>query len=178
LSVIPPIVCVIGKKKSGKTLTAVGLVRELARRGHRVMSAKHGHHFDLDTEGKDSWRHRHEAGAERVVVAGPDDLAVLGGWDSRGERPLEELVARYLADGDIVVAEGFKTSAAPKIEVYRRAAHAEPIYGSDPERDAGYLAILTDVVGFDAGVPVLDIDDPHRFHRLSDLVEERFFGGG
>jgi len=175
---MPPIVCVIGKKKSGKTLTAVGLVRELARRGRRVMSAKHGHHFRLDTEGTDSWRHRHEAGAHRVVVAGPDDLAILGGWGPAGERPLEELVARYLDDADIVVAEGFKTSAAPKIEVYRRAAHAEPFYGADPERDAGYLAILTDVAGFEAGVPVLDVDDPRRFHRLADLVEERSFGGG
>ncbi len=178
MSPIPPAVCVIGKKKSGKTVTAVGLVRELARRGHRVMSAKHGHHFRLDTEGTDSWRHRHEAGAQRVVVAGPDDLAVLGGWGPAGERPLEELVGRYLDDADIVVAEGFKTSSVPKIEVYRRAAHAEPIYGSDPGRDAGYLAILTDVPDFEAAVPVLDVDDPRRFPLLADLVERRFLGGG
>jgi len=178
LSGTPPIVCVIGKKKSGKTLTAVGLVRELSRRGHRVMSAKHGPHFRLDTEGTDSWRHRHEAGAHRVLVAGPDDLAVLGGWGPGGERPLEELAALYLDDADIVVGEGFKTSAAPKIEVYRRAAHVEPIYGSDRERDAGYLAILTDVAGFEAEVPVLDVDDPGRFQRLADLVERHFFGGG
>jgi hypothetical protein len=88
----PFVVCVIGKKKSGKTTTTVGLIRELARRGHRVMSAKHGHGFELDAEGTDSWRHRHEGGAHRVAMAGPEQVAVLGGWDGGGEQPLEALV--------------------------------------------------------------------------------------
>ena len=74
----PPVVCIVGKKKSGKTATVVGLVSELARRGHRVMTAKHGHGFELDTEGTDSWRHRHEGGAHRVVMAAPDQIAVMG----------------------------------------------------------------------------------------------------
>lgn len=174
----PPTICVIGKKKSGKTQTTVGLVRELAQRGHRVMTAKHGHHFRLDTEGTDSWRHRHEAEAERVVVAGPDELAVMGRWGEGGEASLEVLVARYLHDADIVIAEGFKTSAAAKIEVFRRAAHELPLYGSAPELDARYLAILTDVADFEAHVPVLDLDDPLRFIRLADMVEARYSGGG
>ncbi len=178
MSTIPPAVCVIGKKKSGKTLTTVGLVRELAQRGRRVMTAKHGHHFRLDTEGTDSWRHRHEAGAERVVVAGPDEIAVMGRWGEGGELPLEGLVARYLHDAEIVVAEGFKTSSAPRIEVFRRAAHERPLYGSGDASDEQYLAILTDVPDFAAHVPVLDVDDPLRFLLLADMVEERFFGGG
>jgi molybdopterin-guanine dinucleotide biosynthesis protein B len=178
MSDLPPAVCVIGKRKSGKTVTTVGLVRELSRRGRRVMSAKHGHHFRLDTEGTDSWRHRHEAGAERVVVAGPDELAIMGMWGEVGEEPLESLIARYLHDADVVIAEGFKTSSAAKIEVYRRATHALPVYGSSPEADARYLAILTDVQDFEAHVPVLDVDDPLRFILLADMVEERFFGGG
>jgi molybdopterin-guanine dinucleotide biosynthesis protein B len=178
MSGMPPAVCVIGKKKSGKTLTTVGLVRELSRRGHRVMSAKHGHRFRLDTEGTDSWRHRHEAGVERVVVAGPDELAVMGLWGEGGEEPLESLIARYLHDADVVVAEGFKTSSAAKIEVFRRAAHELPLYGSSPEADARYLAVLTDVPGFQAHVPVLDVGDPLRFVLLADMVEERFLGGG
>jgi len=165
------VVCVIGKKKSGKTTTSVGLIRELARRGHRLMSAKHGHGFELDHEGTDSWRHRHEGGAERVAMAGPDQVAVMGGWDAGGERPLEALVDAFLGDADIVVAEGFKTSSFAKIEVYRRAAHAEPLYGKDPQRDAGYLAILTDVPDLGAHVPVLDLDDEARFARLADLIE-------
>ena len=129
----------------------MGLVDALATRGYRVMSAKHGHGFELDTPGTDSYRHRHEGGAHRVVMAGPEQVAVMGGWGSGGELPLEELVARYLSDADVVVAEGFKTSGSPKIEVYRKAAHEEPIYGKDPQRDGTYLAILTDDFGHALG---------------------------
>jgi len=168
---LPPIVCVIGKKKSGKTTTTIGLVRELVSRGHRVMTAKHGHGFELDTEGTDSYRHRHEGGAHRVVMAGPSQVAVIGNWGESGELPLAELVARYLADADIVVAEGFKAAPFPRIEVFRRAAHEHPLHGQDPAADATYLAILTDQMGFQAHVPVLDVDDPDRFVRLADLLE-------
>jgi molybdopterin-guanine dinucleotide biosynthesis protein B len=178
MSGLPPTICVVGKKKSGKTLTTVGLVRELAQRGHRVMTAKHGHHFRLDTEGTDSWRHRHEAGAERVVVAGPDELAVMGLWGEGGEEPLERLVERHLHDAGVVVAEGFKTSSFPRVEVFRRAAHELPLYGCDPVADGLYLAVVTDVADFEAHVPVLDVDDPLRFIVLADLVEAAFFAGG
>lgn len=168
---LPPVFCVIGKKKSGKTATAVGLVRELTSRGYRVMTAKHGHGFELDTEGSDTFRHRYEGGAHRVVMAGPEQVAVMGGWGAGIEAPLEELVARYLHDADVVVAEGFKTSGFPKIEVYRRATHEHPLYGKDPALDATYLAVLTDVEGFQAHVPVMDVNDAGRFVRLADMVE-------
>lgn len=177
----PGVVCVVGKKKSGKTTTVVGLVQELVARGHRVMTVKHGHGFDLDRPGTDSWRHLHEGGAERVVMAGPDGFAVVGGWGGAGEAPLEALVARYVGEADIVVAEGFKASEAPRIEVFRTAAHTDPLYGGDPAADARYLAVLTDVPGFEAAVPVLDVDADDRFRRLADLVETtlgRAGGGG
>lgn len=164
----PVVVCVVGKKRSGKTTTVVGLVRELGRRGHRVMTVKHGHHFRLDREGTDSWRHRHEGGAARVVLAGPEGMAVAGEWGPRGEEPLERLVGRFLPDADVVVAEGFKASEAPRIEVYRRSVHEEALYRSGDPR---YLAILTDEPGFRAHVPVLDVDDPDRFGSLAELVE-------
>lgn len=173
----PVIVCIIGKKKSGKTTTTIGLVRELLVRGHSVMTAKHGHRFDMDREGSDSWRHRVEAGAHRVVIASPGQCAVMGEWEEGGERPLEELVLRFLGDAEVVVAEGFKTSSAPKIEVFRRATHAQPLYGVDPDVNGEYIAILTDAPGFAAHVPVLDIEDPDRFSRLANLVEDLIDGG-
>ncbi|MCG6958042.1 MAG: molybdopterin-guanine dinucleotide biosynthesis protein B [Gemmatimonadetes bacterium] len=167
----PVIVCILGKKKSGKTATTIGLVRELLARGRIVMTAKHGHRFDMDREGTDSWRHRVEAGAHRVVIASPGQCAVMGEWEDGGEQPLEELVRRFLSDAEVVVAEGFKTSSAPKIEVFRRATHAQPLYRVDPEVNGEYIAVLTDVPGFQAHVPVLHVDDPDRFSRLADLVE-------
>jgi len=188
---LPPIVCVVGKKKSGKTTTVVGLVSELSRRGHRVMTLKHGHHFRLDREGTDSWRHRHEGGAARVVLAGPDEVAVTGEWSGApepaapgaverppAEPPLEEVVRRYLADADVVVAEGYKHAACVRVEVFRAEVHPEPLYREmePPPAPDLHLAILAEG-GRAAGppeVPVLDVDAPDRFRRLADLVEERW----
>ena len=78
VSALPPVVSVIGFKDSGKTSVAVGLVAALERRGRLVMVVKHGHGFDIDTPGTDSWRLRNEGRACRVVLAGPDDLVVMG----------------------------------------------------------------------------------------------------
>ncbi len=173
----PPIVGIVGLKDSGKTSVAVGLVAELRRRGRRVMVVKHGHRFRLDHEGTDSWRFREEAGAERVVLAGPDDLALLGDWGPGKELSLDEIVARYLPDADLVVAEGYKAARVPKIEVYRPAAHAEPLYSPGSE-DAGlYLAIVTDALDLEADVPVLDMNRPDLSGALADLVERSLLGG-
>ncbi|MEX2471946.1 MAG: molybdopterin-guanine dinucleotide biosynthesis protein B [Gemmatimonadota bacterium] len=171
----PTVVCVIGKKKSGKTTTVVGLVRELVARGNEVVTVKHGHGFELDHEGTDSWRHRHEGGAARVVMAGPDRFAVMGEWgpaDGGVEPALETLVRRFGGDADIVVAEGFKSAAYPCIEVFRAAAHEQPLFGDPAVGPPGrYLAVLTDDPTFAADCPVLDVDDPDRFRSLADLIQ-------
>jgi molybdopterin-guanine dinucleotide biosynthesis adapter protein len=172
----PPIICVVGKKKSGKTTTVVGLVCELVSRGYRVMTAKHGHNFEIDTAGTDSWRHRREAGASRVVLASPEKVAVMGDWDEGGEQELEELVSAYLSDADIVVAEGFRSSSAARIEVFREGTHERAYYGSDSIADARYLAVLTDALGFEADVPVMDMDAPECYRWVADLVEARLLG--
>jgi molybdopterin-guanine dinucleotide biosynthesis protein B len=169
----PFLVCVIGKKNSGKTTLTVGLVQELVRRGRRVMTVKHGHGFQLDREGSDSWRHREEGGAERVLVAGPEDLAILGGWGPEGELELGELVSRYLGEAEIVVAEGYKAGPHPKIEAYRAAAHADPWYTADHPHADSFLAVVTDRDDFTADVPVVPMDAPDLYGRLADLVEGR-----
>lgn len=166
-------VCVVGKKKSGKTTTVVELAVELGRRGHRVMTIKHGHHFDLDRKGTDSFRHRVDGGAERVVLAGPGQFAVLGTWPGSREMGPRELAARHLADADIVVVEGFKGERLPKIEVFRRTAHDTPVW--DPERDDAreYIAGITDDPGYRQRVPfpTFDLADPALGAHLADLVE-------
>ena len=168
---LPFIVSVVGKKDSGKTTLTVALLAELRRRGRRVMSVKHGHGFDLDREGADSWRHRHEGGAERVVVAGPGEMAVLGEWGPEGEMDLTALVGRYLGDADVVVAEGYKLGSHPKIEVFRAAAHPDPLYTRDHPQAHTFLAVVTDRPDFSAGVPVLSLDAPDMVEHVADLVE-------
>lgn len=110
----PPIVCVVGTSDSGKTTLVARLVTELKRRGYRVGSVKHAPHgADLDVEGKDSWQHT-QAGAEYSAVVTPDRVAFF--QTVRAEPPLEQVVARF--EGvDVVVVEGYKYLAYPKILV-------------------------------------------------------------
>jgi molybdopterin-guanine dinucleotide biosynthesis protein MobB len=171
----PPIVCIVGKKKSGKTTTLLKLVSALRRRGHRVMTIKHGHHFDLDREGTDSYRHREEGGAERVVLAGPGQFAVIGSWPTGGEAGPAELAARYLPEADIVVVEGFKAEPHPRIEVFRRAAHARPVWDPSAPGGARFIAGASDDAAYRRAVPfpTFDIDDPELGERLAELVESQ-----
>ena len=172
----PPVVCIFGKKNSGKTELTVALAAELMRRGRRVMTVKHGHGFQVDRPGTDSWRHRHEGGALRTVMAGPRDFAVVGGWPA-GEMSLEELVRRFLWDAEIVLVEGFKASSQPKIEVFRAGAHSRPVSGADASESSTHLALVTDAQGFETPVPVYDMGDPRHVSSLADLLEERFLKG-
>ena len=168
----PPMVAVIGKKHSGKTTLCVRLSATLGARGHRVMSIKHGSHtFNIDPETTDTYRHYHEGNVERVAMVSPDKFALVERWDR--ELSPEAIAERYMRDANIVVCEGFKRSALPKIEVFRRAAHEAPLY--DPERDpdaaARYIGIVTDDASFTAHVPVITFDDAAWLDRLADLVE-------
>ena len=168
-------VCIVGKKDSGKTATVLKLVAELRQRGHRVMTIKHGHHFDLDRPGTDSYRHRVDGGAERVVLAGPGQFAILGTWPLGQEEDPARLAARYLADADIVVVEGFKRERLPKIEVFRKAAHDTPVYDPEDPTADDYIAALTDDAKYAERVPftTYDLEDPDAARKLAELVEER-----
>jgi molybdopterin-guanine dinucleotide biosynthesis protein B len=171
----PFVVCVIGKKNSGKTELTVALSAELRRRGRRVMTVKHGHGFRVDEAGKDSWRHRHEGGAFRTALAGPVDFAVVGRWPGEAME-LAELVRRFLWDAEIVLAEGFKGSPEPKIEVYRSAAHPDPLY--DPTEPGGpsYLAMISDRRDLEAPFPVLDLNKPEHVQEVANLIEAAWAG--
>src|SRR5919202_5658085 len=129
----PPMVAVIGKKNSGKTTVTVRLAAELGRRGHRVMTIKHGAHtFNIDPATTDTYRPSHEGHAAKVAMVAPDKFALI---ERRDDEPTaEEVAERYMGDADVVVCEGFKRSALPKIEVYRRAAHAQPPHDPAPAR--------------------------------------------
>jgi molybdopterin-guanine dinucleotide biosynthesis protein B len=109
------IVAVVGASGSGKTTVLESLIPELRRRGRRVGAVKHTHHsFDFDPRGKDSWRLFH-AGAQVVAFSSTAQLAVMRHLE--GEVSLEEIIARYFSDLDLVLVEGYKELPLPKIEV-------------------------------------------------------------
>jgi molybdopterin-guanine dinucleotide biosynthesis protein B len=92
-------------------------VRELKKRGYRIGTIKHDvHEFDIDHEGKDSWRHK-EAGACTVAISSPKKLALVK--DVESEEPLDSLASKYFQDVDIILTEGYKKEGKPKIECTR-----------------------------------------------------------
>ena len=134
----PALVAIVGKSDSGKTTLVERLLPELLRLGIRVATVKHdAHGFDIDHPGKDSYRHG-AAGAVAYVVSSPARVAYVGTVEQ--ELSLTDIVERFFADVDLVVAEGYKRSALNRVEVFRLAAgHGEPL--CEPGQS---LALVTD----------------------------------
>jgi molybdopterin-guanine dinucleotide biosynthesis protein B len=164
-------VAIIGRKHSGKTTLVVKLAAELHRRGHRVMTIKHGAHtFNIDPASTDTYRHFHEGRAERVAMVAPDKFALVVRWSE--EMTPEEVAEQHMADADIVLCEGFKRSALPKIEIHRKDAHPSPLLGGAEADAATYRALVTDdeSVG-GGGVPVIRMDNDGWIDSLATFVE-------
>jgi molybdopterin-guanine dinucleotide biosynthesis protein B len=163
-------VCIIGKKHSGKTTLVVRLAAEMRRRGHRVMTIKHGAHtFNIDPATTDTYRHYHEGGAEKVAMVAPDKFALVE--RTRDDPTPEEVAERFMSDADVVLCEGFKRSALPKIEVYRRAVHDEPLFSPLSEQAPHYLAVVTDVVDRPIACRTVSFADPDWLPTLVALIE-------
>jgi molybdopterin-guanine dinucleotide biosynthesis protein MobB len=166
------ILSIIGRKNSGKTTLTVALVSELVRRGHRVMTIKHGHHpADADRKGTDTWRHFHEGGAERVLIASPQ-LRVLFERSPDDYDPVA-LARQYMGGADIVLTEGYKAARLPKIEVYRKAVASTPIYDEKSPNAGEWVAVVTDDRAFRAECTVLHFDDTFWLQLLANLAWER-----
>lgn len=162
-----------GFSGSGKTTLLEGVIPALKAQGLRVSVVKHAHRrFDIDREGKDSWRHR-QAGAFEVVIASPHRLALMREFERETELTVHQLIAE-LDDGvDWVLVEGYRHSDLPKIEVWRADAGHPALY---PE-DGFVTAIATD----DAARlpeqtlrPVLDINHPAAVAHWLIAHGERF----
>ena len=148
------VIGVSGFKNAGKTTLVEKLVRDLTGRGLRISTVKHAHHsFDIDHEGRDSFRHR-KAGATEVAVVSRQRWALI--HESRqGEEPsLAEILAK-LAPCDLVIVEGYKRDTHDKIEVRKLGLDHPPLAGEDPT----IVAIAADGTFANAPVPVFDRDD-------------------
>ncbi|HEY8257650.1 MAG TPA: molybdopterin-guanine dinucleotide biosynthesis protein B [Gemmatimonadales bacterium] len=166
------IISIVGRKNAGKTTLAVALVAELARRGRRVMTMKHTHHpVETDRSGSDSWRHFHEGRAERVLLVTPDHRVLFE--RAAGEADPVALAREYFAGADIVLAEGFKDSVLPKIEVFRPTVAKQPLYRPDGPDASLWAAIVTDDYAFEAGCPVIRFQDTMWLQLLASLAWDR-----
>lgn len=120
-----------GWSGSGKTTLIEQVIAELARQGRRVSLIKHAHHgFDVDHPGKDSFRHR-EAGATEVLISSATRWALMHELRDAPELSLAEALRKFSAC-DLVLVEGYKREAIPKIEIWRAAVGKPLLYPTDP----------------------------------------------
>ncbi len=142
-----------GYSGSGKTTLIEKLIPQFAARGVRVSLIKHAHHtFDVDQQGKDSWRHRH-AGCQEVLVTSSRRWALMHELRGAPEPTLPELV-KQLSPCDLLLIEGFKREPIPKLEVHR-AVVGEPLLFP---HDSHIVAVASDA-RVDTPLPQFMLDD-------------------
>jgi len=159
-----PIVSITGRSNSGKTTLIEKMIPELNRRGYRVATIKHNlHGFEIDHEGKDSWRHK-KAGAKITILASPGKVAVIE--DVEADMDIADLRQHYVHDVDIILSEGFKGNPHPKIEVFRSTLKHERLCTAEDN----LIAVASDV-SLTGETPCYDL---HDIKGLADLIEELF----
>ena len=143
---------IVGYKNAGKTGLMERLVAEISGRGFTVSTLKHAHHtFDVDQPGKDSYRHR-AAGAQQVLLSSRDRWALMS--ETSGDELTLSALLRKLDPVDLILVEGYKSDAHPKIEAYRVAA-GNPLIAKD---DKTVRAVAADIT-MKLDRPVFDLDD-------------------
>lgn len=151
-----PVYSIIAFSNTGKTTLLEKLIPELKQRGLRTAVIKHdAHEFEIDHEGKDSWRMT-RAGAAVTVVASQTKAAIM---ENRFV-PIEELIER-IRDVDIILTEGYKHGPWPKIALQRRD-NGKPL----PLPPEECFVIMTDVP-LETKTPSLGLDD---VSKLADII--------
>jgi molybdopterin-guanine dinucleotide biosynthesis protein B len=161
-----PVIGIIGWKKSGKTTLVVRLIEVFTSRGLTVATVKHAHHaFEIDDGETDSARHR-RAGAGQVAIVSSLRWALVAELGSAPEPELDAMIGR-LAPCDLVIVEGYKSAAIPKIECRRQAARQHTALDAE---DAHVIAIAAQEPVGAARLPVFDLDDPAA---IADFITAR-----
>jgi len=158
-----PIVSIVGKSRSGKTVLMERLIAEFKGRGYKVAALKHSRgRMEIDHPGKDSWRFA-QAGSDAVFVSSPGKLAFIKSLDH--ELDIEEIMPIVGAEFDLVLVEGFRKSKTPKIEVHKKELGDDLL--CSPEE---LSAIVTDG-SLDTDIPQLPWGDTVT---VADFIEKNF----
>jgi molybdopterin molybdotransferase len=164
----PPIVCIVGRSESGKTLLVEQLITEFKRRGYRIAALKHSHCgvIEIDQPGKDTWKFA-QAGSDAVCISSPRKLAFIKKSDH--DLRIDEVLPVIGPEFDLVLVEGFKKSNLPKIEVHREELGDDLLCSSDE-----LSAIVTDgplntALADSYKVPILSWAD---MAAIADFIEK------
>lgn len=161
------VVSFVAKSGTGKTTLLEKVIPLLKERGYRVGVIKHdAHRFDIDHPGKDSHRLTW-AGTDTMLIMSPEKLALVK--KHAAPPAIEEALATYFTDVDIVLTEGFKRGSMPKIELHRKERSPTLICRGE-EHDPTLVAVASDEA-LELDVPVLDLNDAGA---TADFIEKEF----
>lgn len=150
---------IVGENGSGKTTVVEGLVAALTGLGLRVGTIKHDvHGFQMDREGKDSFRHK-AAGASISLISSPWQIGMVR--DTDRDHTVGELVELLMAGVDVVLTEDYHLERWPKVEVHRRATGK----GLRCAGDETLIAIVSDEP-LPVAVPIFGFDQLPEIARL------------
>jgi molybdopterin-guanine dinucleotide biosynthesis protein B len=163
---MPPVVSIVGQSGIGKTELIERLIKEFKKRGYKIAAIKHSlGGVEVDRTGKDSWRLA-EAGSDAVVISSPDKLVLIKTVDH--DPSIEEILHVIDSDFDLVLAEGFRKSKAPKIEVYKK------------ELGEGLMCSVDELCAIASDGPI-DNDVPQlplaNTQAIADFIEKNFLFG-
>ena len=154
-----PVLAIVGFSNSGKTTLMEKLIAALSAEGLDVCTIKHSHHQpEMDTPGKDSWRHKH-AGAKGSLLVGPEQLLMVADI----QKPLtpQEMADAYFPHADLVLVEGYASMPCAKIEVVREARSTDMRCESSE-----LIAVVTDVQGLHVNIPKLDLNNTQQVAKF------------
>jgi len=161
-----PLLGFVAYSGTGKTTLLEKLIPMLTDKNIRVALIKHAHHnFDIDIPGKDSYRLR-KAGAQQVLVASNTRQAlIIENQNIEQEPSLEQCLQSFQSDKlDLILVEGFKHTAYPKIEI-NRSTHPQPFIYPD---DSNIIAVISDVtLSLPENLTQLNLNNPES---IADFI--------
>lgn len=153
---------VVGWKNNGKTTLVERLISQLTSMGYKVSSVKHAHHnVDIDEPGRDSYRHR-AAGAKQTLLATQHRWALMREHREQDPPNLEQLLPLF-EPCDIVIVEGYKGAAHPKLEIIRHLNKEGLLADQMPN----IVALVTDQPHLPSDLPQLDLNN---IQQITDFV--------
>ena len=154
-----PVIAFAAWSGTGKTTLIEKLIRELKSRGLRLAVIKHdGHKFEIDHEGKDSWRFAH-AGADITMISSAEKTAYI----EQGDLSLEQLLG-MVHDVDLILVEGYKNKDLPQIGIAR--AETGKGFTAEPEH---FIALVSDME-LETDIPCFGLND---INVIADFILER-----
>jgi len=156
---------------TGKTTLLTQIIPMLKLHGLRIGLIKHSHHsFQIDQPGKDSFRLR-EAGASPVMLVSSHRRAIITEYEVAREPALaDELLLLPQSELDLILVEGFKATAFPKIELHRPSLNKPLLYPNDPN----IIAIASDfAIDTPPSLVQLDLNQPDQ---ITNFITQQFMG--